>query len=78
MFSPCIEKLQLKVAIEHLEKMAKLLALHIFTAAKQGDAHVSTRNSLDMTSVITIEDYQMNLEAIYSKNPPAWLILATR
>ena len=37
-------------------------------AAKQWDAHVSTPNSLNMSLVITIEDYQMHLEAIYIEN----------
>ena len=34
----------------------------------QWDAHVSTPNSLNMSLVITIEDHQMHLEAIYIEN----------
>ena len=45
------------------------LALHIYTAAKQWDAHNTASLSLDMFSIISIEDYQRNLEAIYSENP---------
>ena len=45
------------------------LAFHIYTAHKQWEGHNVARNNLDKDSIITIEDYQMNLEAVYSENP---------
>ena len=68
-FSLYTETSSLKEAIDRLNKMTNKLALHIYTAAKQWEAHVEARNHLDKESIITIEDYQMNLEAVYTENP---------
>ena len=45
-FSLYTETTTMEEAIERLRKKLKKLAVHIFTAAKQWDAHVSTRDSL--------------------------------
>ena len=68
-FSLYTEKTSLKEAIQRLREMSSSLALHIFTAAKQWEAHSVLRSNLDIDSIISIEDYQKNLEAIYSENP---------
>ena len=68
-FALYTESSTLEDAIERLRKLAMPLALHIYTAAMQWDAHNTARLSLDKFSIITIEDYQRNLEAIFSENP---------
>ena len=45
------------------------LKVHVYTAYCQWNAHSLNRLGLDDESVITIEDYQENLEIEYSENP---------
>ena len=59
----------LKVAINQLKINTSDLALHIYTAHRQWEAHSEARKKLCKNTIITVEDYQMNLEAVYSENP---------
>ena len=45
------------------------LRKHIYTAHVQWDAHEKARSLLNDETVITIEDYQMNMEVVYRENP---------
>ena len=45
------------------------LKRHIFIAHKQWNAHATARNSLTVNSLITIEDYQRNIEVEYIEQP---------
>ena len=47
-------------AIEKLKDMLKGLVTHVYIAHKQWNAHNNLRANLDLQSVITVEDYQMN------------------
>ena len=51
-----------------LEKLRKLKT-HTYNAYCQWNAHVQNRSTLDDSSVITIEDYQQNLEIEYNEMP---------
>ena len=55
--------------VDKLKKMINNLKWHIFTAHKQWNAHDVRRASLDLNSLITVEDYQMNVEVVYTENP---------
>lgn len=59
-----------EAVIMFLDMMPKL-KVHVFTAYSQWNAHTVNRLSLDDTSVITIEDYQQNLEIEYAETPTA-------
>ena len=39
--------------------------------------HDILQNNIDLSTVITIEDYQMNLKAKYRESPTAWHIPVT-
>ena len=41
---------------------------HIFTAYCQWSARAINRQNLDNNSIITIEDYQQNLEVVHQEN----------
>ena len=68
-FSLYPETCSVQDALLKLEKMCKPLRLHIYTAHRQWNAHNQFRENLDMFTIITIEDYQMNLEVVYKENP---------
>lgn len=59
----------LEVAIIRLTKMLPNLKRHISTSHKQWQAHDVLRSNMDLQSVITVEDYQMNLEVAYREAP---------
>ena len=59
----------LQEAIERLSGMISGLKLHIYTAHRQWSAHDIQRSNMDPSSVITIEDYQMNMEVVYTEAP---------
>ena len=42
---------------------------HVFNSYSQWNAHSISRENLDEKSVITIEDYQQNMEVEYNENP---------
>ena len=69
MYSLYPETSSVKDAIHKLEEMIKPLRLHIFTAHKQWNAHDESRKNLDMNMIISIEDYQMNMEVVHNENP---------
>ena len=56
------------VASTFLGSLGKLKR-HIYIAHKQWDAHASARKSLTVNSLITIEDYQRNIEVEYIEQP---------
>ena len=56
-------------ALVMLQEMCKPLKLHIFTAHMQWHAHSEARQNLDLNTIISIEDYQMNIEIVYKENP---------
>ena len=67
MFSLYSQTISLDQCIEQLKSMLPNLRLHIYTAHKQWKAHEILRSSLVPGSIITIEDYQMNLEVNYGE-----------
>ena len=58
-----------KKALAMLENICKQLRKHIYTAHMQWNAHVQARENLYYETLISIEDYQMNMEVMYSENP---------
>ena len=56
-------------AMEKLKVLVKNLKWHIYTAHRQWSAHDVQRSCLDVNSIITVEDYQMNIEVVYTENP---------
>ena len=56
-------------AMEKLKVLVKNLKWHIYTAHGQWSAHDVQRSCLDVNSIITVEDYQMNIEVVYTENP---------
>ena len=63
------ESCTLSVAVDRLETMCMPLRKHIFNAHQQWNAHNQLRLDLDPETIITIEDYQMNMEVVYQENP---------
>ena len=61
--------LSLDESVEKLMSILPNLKLHIYTAHKQWKAHEILRSNLVPGSIITIEDYQMNLEVSYGEAP---------
>ena len=55
--------------VQKFMEMLPKLKVHVFTAYSQWNAHAMHHNALDDISVMTIEDYQQNLELEYSENP---------
>ena len=55
-------------AVEKLKVLAKTLTWHIYTSHRQWSAHDVQRSCLDANSIITVEDYQMNIEVVYNEN----------
>ena len=58
-----------KEALAMLENIYKQLREHIYTEHMQWNAHVQARENLYYETLISIEDYQMNMEVMYSENP---------
>ena len=56
-------------AVTTLVDMLPELKRHIYTSHIQWHAHSTLRSNLDRESVITIEDYQQNMEVIYNEMP---------
>ena len=67
-FSLYPEELTLQTAIDKLRNCLPKLCNHIYTAHRQWQAHSLLRNNLDESSVITVEDYQMNIEVEFKEN----------
>ena len=63
------ENLTAHDALTKLSQMCKPLRLHIFTAHKQWNAHEKAWQNLTVNSIISVEDYQMNMEVQYKENP---------
>ena len=63
------ESCELKVGVERLESMCKPLRKHIFNAHRQWNAHNQLRLDFNDETIISIEDYQMNLEKVHQANP---------
>lgn len=59
----------MKDAIELLVNSLYKLRKHIYTAHQQWNAHAVLRENLDMSSTITIEDYQMNITPKFAEQP---------
>ena len=60
---------KLSVLIDKYKNMLPTLKRHIYTAHVQWNNHASSRTAMSDTSIITVEDYQQNLEVIYIENP---------
>ena len=60
---------KVKEALAMLENMCKQLRNHIYTAHMHWNARVQARENLNYEASISVEDYQMNVEVIYSENP---------
>ena len=56
-------------AISQLEDMLEGLTKHILVAHHQWKVHKTLQENLNTESIITIEDYQMNIEIEFSENP---------
>ena len=55
-----------KEALAMLENIYKQLREHIYTEHMQWNARVQARENLYYETLISIEDYQMNMEVMYS------------
>ena len=63
------EEMTLEMAIESLKTSLANFYKLIYTANYQWYAHSTLRNNLNESSVITVEDYQMNIEVEFTENP---------
>ena len=70
-FDLITEECTLKEATSRIASGMSKLKLHLYTAYAQWNAHETLREALDTSTIITIEDYQMNLEVVYKENPTA-------
>ena len=61
--------MSLDEAVAKLKSLIPNLKLHIYTAHKQWKAHEILRSNLIPGAIITIEDFQMNLEVTYRQAP---------
>ena len=61
--------LPVQEAVDQLIAALPELKRHIFTAHMQWHAHDTARRNLDQYSVITVEDYQQNMEIVYGEMP---------
>ena len=59
----------LGVAIESLKTSLPNLYKHIYTANYQRHAHSTLQNNLDESSLITVDDCQINIEVEFTENP---------
>ena len=67
-FSPFTKKQTVGEVLERLRVMVVGLKWHIYTAHRQWTGHDVHRTNLNSESIITIEDYQMNMEVDYREN----------
>ena len=44
---------------------------HVYTANSQWKAHKMNAENLQLDTIITIEDYQQNIEIVHTENPTA-------
>lgn len=63
------QKMSIEDAVAKFIGMLPKLRQHIYIAHHQWKAHAAARSQLDISSIITIEDYQQNLEVVYSEAP---------
>ena len=63
------EEMTLEMAIESLKTSLPNLCKHIYTANYQWHACSTLQNHLNKSSVITVEDYQINIEVEFTENP---------
>ena len=68
-FSLYPETETLEEALHRLKVKLVGLKWHIYTAHRQWTGHDVHRSNLNLESIITIEDYQMNIEVSYRENP---------
>ena len=68
-FSLVKHTINVNEAVDQLVDMLPELKRHIYASHNQWHAHSTYRNNLSATSVITIEDYQQNMEIVYSEMP---------
>jgi hypothetical protein len=73
-----LEQHTLQTALNKLSELIPKLALHIFTAHHQWHAHECFRANLGPHCVITVEDYQMNLEVVYREAPTSLAFSANK
>ena len=59
----------IEAAVENFLALLPKMRSHIYTAYCQWNAHAVNRVNLDGFSIITIEDYQQNLEIVLMENP---------
>ena len=57
------------MAIESLKTSLSNLSKHIYTDDYQWHAHSTLRNNLGESSVIILDDYQMNFKIEFTENP---------
>ena len=55
--------------VDILKKMLPKFQTHVYNAYCQWNAHAKSREMLDDESIITIEDYQQNMELDYKETP---------
>ena len=63
------ETIPLKEVIDRLQERLPSIRKHVYIAHSQWNAHKVYRENLDESSVITVEDYQMNIEVEFSEAP---------
>ena len=63
------ETMSVKDAIVLLQELLPDVRKHVFTAHNQWNAHKIYREHLDESGIITIEDFQMNIEPEYLEAP---------
>ena len=60
-----------KDAVQNFKSMLPKFKIQVYSAYRQWRAHTTNREALDNESVITIEDYQQNMEVEFNENPTA-------
>ena len=63
------ESMTLKETIIRLQESLPAVRKHVYTSHCQWHAHKTYRENLDESSIITVEDYQMNIEPEYIEAP---------
>ena len=63
------ETCQLKTLVTKLSDSLPKLKLHVYNAHCQWNAHSIARSKLSDKSIITIEDYQQNIEVVHTEMP---------
>ena len=70
--------MSLDEAVEKLKSLMPNLKLHIYTAHKWWKAHEIIYSNLTPGVIITIKDYQMNLEVTYRQAPTSQAYSSTK